>query len=63
MWHVYIPKCNDESYYTGCTSDIADRLHRHNSGDVTSTSSRLPVNLAVTISFTDKYKEEDLKLI
>ena len=56
MWIVYILKCNDGTYYTGCTSDITDRLYRHNNGQVKYTSSRLPVDLIVTINFYDKYK-------
>ena len=61
MWIVYILKCNDGTYYTGCTSDIIDRLNRHNNGQVTYTSSRLPVDLIVTINFNDKYKAYDFE--
>ena len=56
MWIVYILKCNDGTYYTGCTSDIINRLNRHNNGQVKYTSRRLPVDLIVTINFNDKYK-------
>ncbi|MGZ8544493.1 MAG: GIY-YIG nuclease family protein [Flavisolibacter sp.] len=61
MWHVYILKCIDGTYYTGCTSDMTERLHRHNSGYVKYTSSRLPVNLIVSISFNNKYKAYDFE--
>jgi len=61
MWHVYILKCNDGTYYTGCTSDIADRLSRHNKGQIKYTSSRLPVNPIVTINFNDKYMAYDFE--
>ena len=61
MWIVYILKCNDGTYYTSCTSDIIDRLNRHNNGQVTYTSSRLPVDLIVTINFNDKYKAYDFE--
>jgi predicted GIY-YIG superfamily endonuclease len=56
MWVVYILKCNDGSYYSGCTSDMMDRLHRHNQGQIKYTSSRLPVEIVVTINFLNKYK-------
>lgn len=56
MWHVCILKCNYETYYTGGTSDMTDRLNRHNKSQVKYTSSRLPVDLIVTINFNDKYK-------
>jgi predicted GIY-YIG superfamily endonuclease len=61
MWIVYILKCNDGTYYTGCTSDMSDRLSRHQKGEVRYTSSRLPVELIVTISFNDKYKAYDFE--
>ena len=32
MWFVYILQCHDNSYYTGMTSDIKDRIIRHNQG-------------------------------
>ncbi len=56
MWHVYILKCADRTYYTGCTSDLDNRLIRHQQKQVTYTATRLPVELITCISFTDKYK-------
>ena len=61
MWNAYILKCNDGTYYTGCSSDMIDRLNRHNNGEVKYTSSRLPVDLILTISFNDKYKAYDFE--
>jgi predicted GIY-YIG superfamily endonuclease len=43
---VYILRCSDQSFYVGHTSDIAERLDRHNSGrGPTYTIARLPVEL------------------
>ena len=56
MWTVYFLKCADNTYYVGCTSDIEDRLKRHNRGEVHYTSSRLQVNIAHQSIFYDKYK-------
>jgi len=56
MWHVYILKCCDGTYYTGCTNDLTDRLNRHNRGEILYTSSRLPFELITYIVFKDKYK-------
>ena len=61
MWHVYILKCNDGTYYTGCTSDMANRLNRHNAAQVKYTSSRLPIEVIVSISFRNKYKAYDFE--
>lgn len=55
-WTVYILKCSDNSYYTGCTSNLENRLIRHGRGEVHYTKSRLPVAVDVKIIFTDKYK-------
>jgi putative endonuclease len=62
MWTVYVLKCNDGTYYTGCTADIIDRLSRHNNGQVKYTSSRLPIDLIVTINFSDKYKAYNFEI-
>jgi putative endonuclease len=61
MWQVYILRCSDDSYYTGCTSNMFDRLDRHNKGEIRYTSSRLPVDLIVTINFNNKYKAYDFE--
>jgi predicted GIY-YIG superfamily endonuclease len=56
MWYVYILKCSDNTYYTGCTSDLDDCMRRHSKGENTYTKERLPVNLIGYTTFTDKYK-------
>ena len=56
MWYVYILKCSDNSFYTGCTSDLKERLKRHQKGQVHYTQDKLPVTLNTYIAFTDKYK-------
>ena len=56
MWTVYLLKCSDGTYYTGCTSDLDERLIRHNKKEVSYTSTRLPVELITYIVFSDKYK-------
>lgn len=55
-WHVYILLCNDGTYYTGCTSDLEERLKRHHNKEVSYTKSRLPLSLIIFITFSDKYK-------
>ena len=61
MWQVCILKCNDGSNYTGCTANIFDRLDRHTKGQIDYTASRLPVDLIVTISFNNKYRDYDFE--
>jgi predicted GIY-YIG superfamily endonuclease len=56
MWTVYILKCADGKFYTGCTSDVEDRMKRHHGGQVPATQNRLPVTLVTYIVFSDKSK-------
>lgn len=56
MWTVYLLKCSDGTYYTGCTSNLNARMSRHNNKEVLYTSTRLPFQLITYIVFTDKYK-------
>lgn len=47
-WYVYILRCNDNSLYTGVTTDTARRLHEHNHSPrgARCTRARRPVVLA-----------------
>ena len=56
MWYVYILKCSDGTYYTGCTGNLDNRLERHNKGHVHYTKDKLPIELITYTAFTDKYK-------
>lgn len=56
MWQVYLLKCSDGTIYTGCTSNLEERLIRHNRGEVSYTSTRLPIEVVTFITFIDKYK-------
>ena len=49
-WHVYILQCNDNSYYTGITTDLVRRLDEHNSSKKGAryTRARRPVTLVYT---------------
>jgi putative endonuclease len=56
MQFVYLLKCNDGTTYTGCTSNVEERIIRHNKGQVSYTSTRLPVELIIYIAFSEKFK-------
>jgi predicted GIY-YIG superfamily endonuclease len=56
MHYVYILKCSDNSHYTGCTSNLNNRLERHSKGQVHSTKNKLPIELITYTAFQDKYK-------
>ena len=52
-YHVYILKCNDESYYTGVTNNIERRLREHETqlNPDCYTASRLPIKLVFVQEF------------
>ncbi len=56
MWYVYILKCSDNTYYTGCTSNLKNRLTSHCKGQVHYTKNKLPLELITYTAFRDKYK-------
>ena len=56
MQYTYILKCNDGTFYTGCTNNIESRLDRHRKGYVHYTKDKLPVELITFIGFKEKYK-------
>ena len=56
MHYVYILKCSDNSYYTGCTNNLEERLKQHNNKQVHYTKDKLPVELITYFAFSNKYK-------
>ncbi|HET9295924.1 MAG TPA: GIY-YIG nuclease family protein [Candidatus Binatia bacterium] len=49
---VYILRCSDNSYYTGHTDNLEERIAKHQSGEIESyTSTRLPVRLVFSEEF------------
>jgi predicted GIY-YIG superfamily endonuclease len=52
---VYILRCSDDSLYVGHTSDLPDRMRRHNEGNAAvHICSRLPV----TLLFSEEHCDE-----
>jgi len=51
---VYILKCSDNTFYTGFSANINNRLKAHQSGEVKYTKTRLPVRLIHMSSFLNK---------
>ncbi|OGH92836.1 MAG: excinuclease ABC subunit C [Candidatus Magasanikbacteria bacterium RIFOXYD1_FULL_40_23] len=54
MHYVYILKCKD-GFYSGCTSDLKERISRHQKGQVPATINRRPLELTAYFAFKDKY--------
>ncbi len=54
-WHVYILRCGDGSLYTGIATDVARRLHEHETGQGAKyTRGRGPLALAYSEACVDK---------
>jgi len=56
MWHVYIVKCRDKTFYTGVTTDLKRRIEEHNTSILGAkyTKGRRPVKLVYSITKKDK---------
>ncbi len=45
-WYVYLLRCHDGTFYTGCTNDLAARERKHNEGrGAKYTAGRRPVQV------------------
>ncbi|MCD8416648.1 GIY-YIG nuclease family protein [Tenacibaculum finnmarkense genomovar finnmarkense] len=55
IYYVYILKCSDNSYYTGVTSNLQERLIEHKNGKHKNsyTFKRRPLNLVFYSEFTN----------
>lgn len=55
-WTIYFLRCNDNSLYTGITTDINRRLHQHNNTKLGAkyTRARRPVVLVYSETAVDK---------
>ena len=53
--YVYILKCSDNTYYTGVTSNLEERISKHTSGFYKEcyTYKRRPIKLVFYAEFTD----------
>ncbi|MBF0216106.1 MAG: GIY-YIG nuclease family protein [Candidatus Omnitrophica bacterium] len=66
MWHVYILECKDKTLYVGVTTNLTERLERHNKGKASKyTRGRTPVKMIHTEEHPDKTsalkREHELK--
>ena len=62
MWYVYILRSTiDKNLYIGSTDNIRRRLTKHNSGEVDSTRSRIPLSLEAYIAVKDQTKAIELE--
>ena len=55
MWHVYIVRCADQTFYTGITKDLERRISEHNNSKSGAkyTKGRRPVKLVYNRCFSD----------
>ena len=58
---VYILKCSNNTYYTGFTENIKNRLKAHNNKEVHYAKDKLPVELVHISQFSSKQKAYDFE--
>ncbi len=59
---VYILRCSDDSYYTGCTTNIDKRMYEHHAGVYPGyTSKRRPLELVWLEEFPDIHQAIDIE--
>ena len=56
MWYVYILKCSDQTFYTGITNNLVNRINDHNTSKKGAkyTKARRPVELIFSREFPDR---------
>ena len=54
MYYIYSLKCK-EGYYIGCTSNLKDRIKRHQKGHIPATTDRLPIKLDFYFALKNKH--------
>lgn len=66
MWHIYILKCSDDTFYTGITKDLKRRTEEHNFSNLGAkyTRGRRPVQLIYSRKMKDKSEalKEELRI-
>ena len=54
-WFTYIVHCHDDSYYTGISTDLSERISTHNAGKGAAyTRGRGPVKLVYSEQFNSR---------
>ncbi|MBT9139422.1 MAG: hypothetical protein DDT31_02007 [Syntrophomonadaceae bacterium] len=56
MYYVYVFKLRDGSFYTGYTTNLKERVKKHNEGGVISTKHKKPGHLLWYCAFEDEKK-------
>ena len=56
LWYLYVVWCNDDSLYTGVTTDLKRRVEEHNTSSKGAkyTKTRRPVRLMYSLEFEDR---------
>ncbi|MEK7556687.1 MAG: GIY-YIG nuclease family protein [Patescibacteria group bacterium] len=55
MYYVYLLQLNDETFYTGYSTDLERRIIEHQNGYVRSTSRKLPIKLVYYEAYANKH--------
>lgn len=61
MYYSYILKLSNNTYYSGFSENLKQRIEEHSSGKVTATQKYLPATLAFYSAFISKKKALDFE--
>lgn len=54
-WYVYVLECQDKTFFTGTTTNLADKIEKHKTGKAsTYTRNRRPVTLVYSEEYTNR---------
>ncbi len=59
--YILVSLKNPDIHYTGCTTDLASRLEKHNHGEVPHTAKAKPWRLETAIRFRSEKKARDFE--
>ena len=54
--YILVSEHSETRHYVGCTSDLQDRLKKHNEGGCPHTAKYKPWRIETAVAFTDKQK-------
>lgn len=61
MYYVYILKLKNDTYYTGYSNNLVQRISEHKRGIVKTTKNHLPFTLIFYAAFNNKKKALDFE--
>ena len=59
--YILVSESDENCHYTGCTTNLTERLKKHNKGDITHTSKHRPWRIETVTRFSSKKKAREFE--